>query len=1124
MAGQDANTKLLLHLNGADGLRTALTHYRCEDSDNDTTVVDNGPGGNTGTSSTNTVNLALNGKVNGPVGSGGMAFNGTSAYVSVPDHADWDLCGSLSTDYTIDFWIKYNTLAGANQSIINQRVDGSNYWAMQMSPGAVEWGFRMVVGGSNIILLEETSLSALAVDTWFHVAVCKVGSDWGLYLNGDQREYASQPSTATYAAPLEMGRASGLGRYLDGAMSEVRIQNSNVFGAAPVVGDTDTITVPSGPYTSDANTHLLMHFNNNVTDDGNTGHTPVNNGGTYIGAFQFVSSSSEYIAADGLITDIGSDATGSFAFWAMPEANANQAVWGFGETAGTDLFQCGKLNSANGNKIRFDFHDRWNWRSATDSVTTGSWIHFVVTQDGTEPKFYLNGVQDTTAFTVSTDKTAWFSNANVSGLDNFRIGCYNFNSGGNASFFDGRVDDFRYYSGYVLTQDDIDAIYNSGSGTHNSLIVDATGNHTGTISYNTAQLDTAEKRFGTASLLLDGNSDSLELPDRGDWDFGTNDFTIDYWSFRTARAGTNEFTIMRDSDGGYSAWLIDGTTAVAGDNKISMSSTGSSWDIANDVDMGGYELSQWIHWAVIRSGSLFGVYKNGIQTAYFTSSASLLPSTDTLTIGEFASTYYFAGNLDEIRIQGDNYFVAAPLPTPYAWYRLAEVASNTTVVDAGSGANNGTASTNTSNFNVQGKVTEVFSTAADFNDGDADISVPDHADWDLGNGDFTLDFRIKFKSQDANNYWFIGRNLSSNWYFQLTTGNNPTGKFYFQGTSFTATDMGDFTPILHRWYHIALVRTAGFLKVYVDGLFTGTSFNCGTTAIADTAQALRVGSHNPTYGASTYCAMDEVRVSDTARWTSNFVPPTSAYTSDANTLLLLHLDGNVTDSGNTGHTPTATNIGYGAYQFNGTSEYINVDPLEVDITSDTSGTFAFWLKPGDVTGNQWIVDIADASSQPRLQIWMGGANMTFDVIADAAGANRLRYTVTSGAVATEWAHWAWVQDGTAAKVYKDGVDVTPTPSLSGAGATTYWLNDLVTHTVGRIACSSHEGGGNLNFANAALCDFRYYQNTALTAGQVSKLYNSGDGLYTSQDKITVPTAEYSEAAAVSGSTQSIIIS
>ena len=47
-----------------------------------------------------------------------------------------------------------------------------------------------------------------------------------------------------------------------------------------------------------------------------------------------------------------------------------------------------------------------------------------------------------------------------------------------------------------------------------------------------AQLDTSVKKFGTASLKLDGTNDSISAPSSGDLGFGTNtDFTIEFWAY-----------------------------------------------------------------------------------------------------------------------------------------------------------------------------------------------------------------------------------------------------------------------------------------------------------------------------------------------------------------------------------------------------------------------------------------------------------------------------------------------------------------------------------------------------------------------------------------------------------------
>ncbi|MFA5324268.1 MAG: LamG domain-containing protein [Smithella sp.] len=77
----------------------------------------------------------------------------------------------------------------------------------------------------------------------------------------------------------------------------------------------------------------------------------------------------------------------------------------------------------------------------------------------------------------------------------------------------------------------------------------------------TAQLDTAQKEFGTAALLLDGNSDYATIPDSTTWDYGTSPFTIDFWVrwaadlgagncyfYNQYADGSNRFGINYDGD------------------------------------------------------------------------------------------------------------------------------------------------------------------------------------------------------------------------------------------------------------------------------------------------------------------------------------------------------------------------------------------------------------------------------------------------------------------------------------------------------------------------------------------------------------------------------------------------
>ena len=106
------------------------------------------------------------------------------------------------------------------------------------------------------------------------------------------------------------------------------------------------------------------------------------------------------------------------------------------------------------------------------------------------------------------------------------------------------------------------------------------------------------------------------------------------------------------------------------------------------------------------------------------------------------------------------------------------------------------------------------------------------------------------------------------------------------------------------WYHIALVRYNTEWFLYIDGTQRGS--NTSSTAKGITAnwnannisQIGRYSFDNGTNPASTYFDgyIDELRVSNSARYTANFTAPTAPFSNDANTVLLLHMDGTNTST------------------------------------------------------------------------------------------------------------------------------------------------------------------------------------------------------------------------------------
>lgn len=217
-----SDTKLLLHCNGTDG----STSFP-DSSQSGHTVTANG------TAQVDTAQKKW--------GTGACLLDGNSDYLSIPDHANWDI---NAANVTIDLWIKH---AGPTlvENYIQQREDASNKWDFFHFIGN-GIRFRIISGGTIIV---DTGYVAEITDTnWHHVALCKVGNEYGLYKDGTQIGHTSDADTDTFAGQLNIGCSAATNAFFAGHIDEIRIVHGNPFGAAPVAGLTDTITKPTTPH------------------------------------------------------------------------------------------------------------------------------------------------------------------------------------------------------------------------------------------------------------------------------------------------------------------------------------------------------------------------------------------------------------------------------------------------------------------------------------------------------------------------------------------------------------------------------------------------------------------------------------------------------------------------------------------------------------------------------------------------------------------------------------------------------------------------------------------------------------------------------------------------------------
>ncbi len=172
-----------------------------------------------------------------------------------------------------------------------------------------------------------------------------------------------------------------------------------------------------------------------------------------------------------------------------------------------------------------------------------------------------------------------------------------------------------------------------------------------------------------------------------------------------------------------------------------------------------------------------------------------------------------------------------------------------------------------------------FGTASAYFDGTGDaLTVASHADLTFGTGDFTVDFWVNFATVKGIQWLVSGDTREFDIRYDNATGlmfsNDGSSMQVFGGAGmFSAGTM----------YHVAIVRHGSDLMAFVNGIQLGST---ASNSVNMGGFTLRIG--QTTEGSGIYDFngyIDEFRVSNIARWATNFTPPTAAYGADEYTAL-----------------------------------------------------------------------------------------------------------------------------------------------------------------------------------------------------------------------------------------------
>ena len=157
------------------------------------------------------------------------------------------------------------------------------------------------------------------------------------------------------------------------------------------------------------------------------------------------------------------------------------------------------------------------------------------------------------------------------------------------------------------------------------------------------------------------------------------------------------------------------------------------------------------------------------------------------------------------------------------------------------------------------------------------IRTPDHVDFTLGSGDFTIDTWFWVAGGAGANRFFCGQCDASASDASIQCGINLSNQMFIfiQGGVFQVVGTTTFTT--PGWHHYAVVRTGNILKMFIDGVQEGGNVSI-TVAVHDSASSFAVGGEGNFNGVFWNGFIDEFRLSvGIARWTANFTPPVAPY-------------------------------------------------------------------------------------------------------------------------------------------------------------------------------------------------------------------------------------------------------
>ena len=147
-------------------------------------------------------------------------FNGTGAYIEVPDNPSINFTDSLS----ISLWFEMDTATAGSQRLLDKGIGNTNSGYLLT---AHPTGYSFIGGSIGTIPGQGASHKILQLHQWYNVVIIFKNNNLTMYLNGQlDTSFVGTSPIQSNGSNLRIAASNPLSTYFQGKIDDIRIYNS----------------------------------------------------------------------------------------------------------------------------------------------------------------------------------------------------------------------------------------------------------------------------------------------------------------------------------------------------------------------------------------------------------------------------------------------------------------------------------------------------------------------------------------------------------------------------------------------------------------------------------------------------------------------------------------------------------------------------------------------------------------------------------------------------------------------------------------------------------------------------------------------------------------------------------